>query len=96
MVGLTKHTEKRTYNISEKLKNIEVNINLKVNDYIIDELIFVLICARTQLIEKEKILALTRLERADDILQAYLKELNEEVYPGLEDIKNNKEGKNER
>ena len=96
MVGLTKPTEKRSYNISEKLKNIEVNINLKVNDYQIDELIYVLICARNKLIENENILALTRLERADDILQAYIKELDKEVYPGLEDIKNNKEGKNER
>ncbi len=81
MVGLNKHAEKRDYNVSQRLKNIEVNINLRTNDYQIDQLIYTLICARTKLIEGEKILASNRLDYAKDILDEYSKTLDKEIYP---------------
>lgn len=81
MVGLKKHIEKRDYNVSQKLKNINVTIDLKTNDYQIDQLIYVLICARTKLIEGEKILASNRLDYAKDILDECSKILDKEIFP---------------
>ena len=87
MVGIKIHKEKRNYNVSEKLKSIDVNIELKTNDYEIDQLIYVLMCARTKLIEGEKVLALNRLDYAKEILDEYSKTIDKEIYPDAESNK---------
>ena len=87
MVGIKIHKEKRNYNVSEKLKSIDVNIELKPNDYEIDQLIYILMCARTKLIKGEKVLASNRLDYAKEILDEYSKTIDKEIYPNAESNK---------
>ena len=87
MVGIKTHKEKRNYNVSEKLKSIDVNVELKINDYEIDQLIYALLCARTKLIEGEKVLASNRLDYAKDILDEYCKTIDKEIFPDAESNK---------